>query len=545
MTEEKLTLMDYPALIALSLRNCFWSRDSLPDLGRGSSPATYYTFVATAALGISAYNILHGIVRLLTRWDVSGCMWRIVIFGFLLWILFDPKYAKHNLYYCRYSWWRDTKIHPSQICSSFFAAFMGTEETFSDRKGLYGEYLASMAAEELILKEKDITGYVFNGVLIPTGSGEGDFAEADIISVSEYGIHVIEVKNWRSFVYGDMDAQNWGRNKNPFRQNLYHCNMLFDYLHEALPDGQLKNRNFNEIMKNVVLFTSPFFRDEVDRNRAFYRSYGGYTQNYLYLKGYIKDGFQGDEKVLSKEEVSRIAEILWKNVYQKEQKKQKMQARIEAAKYRKKYAPSYFVREVECPDIGGEFHPAMVIERTLDGHKAFFDYCDNRFRAMPNYREMQDGNACYVRIDRDFYEDETERCPEEALQLLKEESKGKNVWINDLGRNISHVGMDSLGSLRRWERTGIEILNFVLSMAERLLELAGTGLSYVSYVCMVALGFIGIVVMISNGFQWSILVEALFLIWLFSPWGLFRIFYIGLNALGDFNRYTYELLRKR
>lgn len=539
MEKRELTLADYAALVALSLRNCFWSRDAIPDLGRKNSKAAYYTVVATAALCISGYNILSGLGKLFEG-NMNGFLGRVLFFGILLLICFDPQYAWYNIRYFDHTWWKDTEIPPSWICSNFFDLTENSSGDYSKRQGLYGEYLASMAAERLLMKNKDVRGTVMNGVLIPTDE-DGGFTEADIISVSEYGIHVMEVKNWRSFVEGDMDAPRWGNHSNPFSQNLYHCNMLYDYLYKALPDCPLRRRNLNEIMINVVLFTSPFFFDSVNKKKRFYRSYGGYTMNYLYLKGYVSDGFHGAKKVLSAEDVAMIEKMLRPLVLNDREKTIRMNERKAAAKEKETFGPEYCVKEIMCPDIAGKYHEAVVIERTLSGHKSYFDYCDYRFRAMPNCREVIGSEVSEIHLNWYLYKDEWEQCPREAMNVLENRSQGKNIWINSLDQSVNFSSKTD-ETLRTFQHLGVIILNNFLNWLEMRMYDMEEYVKKASEYAMVGIFLFGLFVFFTTHYNPYVFFWTAVGIWFFSSWGIFQLFFIGMKALIDFNSYTNRIL---
>ncbi|MED4785238.1 nuclease-related domain-containing protein [Brevibacillus choshinensis] len=48
---------------------------------------------------------------------------------------------------------------------------------------------------------------VLNDLLIPTATG--NTSQIDHVIVSEYGIFVIETKNYKGWIYGDEDSQYW------------------------------------------------------------------------------------------------------------------------------------------------------------------------------------------------------------------------------------------------------------------------------------------------------------------------------------------------
>lgn len=525
------------SLIALSMRNCFWSQEALPNLGNFFTKTTYYFLIAVIAL-VGSVNYVWDAITDWNAYRVMNNLWIPVVF---LFAFFDPKYVAYNFRYFKSAWWRDTRIFPSDICGLF--SFHKKDAGYSARQGLYGEYLASMTAEELLRKHGEVKGFILNGALIPTDEDDG-FTEADIISVSEYGIHVIEVKNWRSKVEGNMDDKHLGQHDNPFSQNLYHCNMLYDYLYKVLPECPLKRRNLNEIMKNVILFTSPFFTNKMYGKR-YYRSYGGYTRDYLHLRGYISNGFFGEKKVLSPEEVALLERILRPQVCSEEEKKVYMAKRKAAAKSKKRHSPSYRLKEILCPDICGNYRNTLVVERTLDGHKAYLDILDRRFRAIPNHKEVEDTAVQELSVDYIREEDEWEKCPDEIADAYYAAysgnpayaEKGVAAQINDVNRDTKYKEFDSKANLKRF---GFLAQNKLLYALEKGLDSMYHFLMGIGLWGMILLFVGGLLSSSLSGDRMSSWIWVA--IWLASPLGLVQLVGVPLNVLKAYNRYAYRIL---
>jgi predicted RNA-binding Zn-ribbon protein involved in translation (DUF1610 family) len=95
-------------------------------------------------------------------------------------------------------------------------------------KGIIGEKSVSYKLNKLD-KEKY---FVINDLIIPTSNGKT--TQIDHIVVSEFGIFVIETKNYRGWIVGDVHSQYWTqviykrkeKLKNPIHQNYGHIKAL-------------------------------------------------------------------------------------------------------------------------------------------------------------------------------------------------------------------------------------------------------------------------------------------------------------------------------
>ncbi len=109
-------------------------------------------------------------------------------------------------------------------------------------KGHYGEY---MSYKLLKGYEENGAKFLFN-VYIP--KSETETTEIDVMMISQYGLFVIESKNYSGWIFGDENQYKWtqtlatGKGKshkehfyNPIKQNRSHINYLNTYLDENLP----------------------------------------------------------------------------------------------------------------------------------------------------------------------------------------------------------------------------------------------------------------------------------------------------------------------
>lgn len=109
---------------------------------------------------------------------------------------------------------------------SFFLAYYNTPE----KKGQRGE---QQVAERLSNLGGDYT--IFNDVILKTDKGS---TQIDHVVISRYGIFVIETKNYKGWIFGDYNSQEWKQTfkteshffKNPIKQNWGHIYALSSVL---------------------------------------------------------------------------------------------------------------------------------------------------------------------------------------------------------------------------------------------------------------------------------------------------------------------------
>lgn len=204
----------------------------------------------TAALQPATISSLHDLIETLFPLLV------LVVTLVLMWL--DIPKTLYNLEFKQQKWWTNTGITAQEIIND---------------QGLYGEYLATIAAE-FNIKHRKIYGQVFNNVIIP--KKDGDFNEIDVLLVCEAGIFVIEAKARRGTFRGSATSDIWeqtiGREvhelQNPFIQNLGHCNYLTEYLYEKLPADISSGIAFRNIMVNTVLFALPCDLSKINFSNA-------------------------------------------------------------------------------------------------------------------------------------------------------------------------------------------------------------------------------------------------------------------------------------
>ena len=168
--------------------------------------------------------------------------------------MFEKDKIQFNTNYFVSDWYRNTGIMPSEIIQD--------SKKGKDRKGIYGEYLATMAME-LNIKNNKLQGRVFNSAIIPTKNNS--FTEIDIVAVTNKGIAVIEAKDRVGVFSGEGTAKKWKQKigsqehelENPLIQNIGHVNALAQYLYDcAEKDSPVRDMDMICTMVNVVAIAS-------------------------------------------------------------------------------------------------------------------------------------------------------------------------------------------------------------------------------------------------------------------------------------------------
>ena len=164
--DPNLTVADYIALFILSLRDCFWQIDgrqmskkllkSNNFIGLSGGIMMYmigylgwlplcmmlvltpFGCIASAIGHIFSLEIFAAIKMLLV--GVFGTIFVAALI--VLWyipMVTDWDKLQYNLNFTKSAWWKNTGIRPSEIKKD---------------KGIYGEYIATMAAEQCLKKNK-------------------------------------------------------------------------------------------------------------------------------------------------------------------------------------------------------------------------------------------------------------------------------------------------------------------------------------------------------------------------------------------------------
>ncbi len=125
------------------------------------------------------------------------------------------------------------RMLPSAL-SSLYA--LGFPKILDKYKGRSGEKKVTRTFKKLLNSDKYL---ILTNDNIPNPKVEKCFSQVDHIVLSEYGIFVIETKNWSGWIFGNKENKHWtvvykGGSKrqmyNPVRQNWGHIYALVNFL---------------------------------------------------------------------------------------------------------------------------------------------------------------------------------------------------------------------------------------------------------------------------------------------------------------------------
>lgn len=409
---KKLHIKDYIALYQLSLRDYFWridGRQTASQIRGGTIFNAVYLLTMFVTYGLpltvifGAVSMVQSILTLpLVLLNVGGSgMFPVLatlpltlmgLFLFLVFspVIFDKNRLSYNLHFLSSAWWQNTGITPSEIKRD---------------KGVYGEYIATMAAEQS-LRRNGIYGRILNNVLVPTHGEE--FNEIDVLSINETGIHVIEAKAMGGAFEGSFDSETWtqyiGREKhtfyNPIRQNNGHINALAEYLYRKLPAGNLRNKaSFPLNFINVVLFCVSGIEDRLNHIGAPSEFFLGMAEGH---DGYCKtDLVRTYRKRLTPAEIDAIAEALAEiSQYTPEEVSYRVQKRNErrAAEEEaillghrpRKAAPTYSMVKVRSRTEDGHTEENYLLCRDNGSFRTFHGAANAFYMALPGAEILQE-----------------------------------------------------------------------------------------------------------------------------------------------------------
>lgn len=416
---KKLGITDYVALYKMSMRSYFWrvdNRQGMNTLNRRNE----FTGAAWILSMLIGYGLpvmfIFGVISfvqalLLTplRWIIPsmnmnlamhpGSYIGIIFMSAFLFLIcspmvFNKERLNYNLHFAQSAWWHNTGIAPRQIIKD---------------RGLYGEYISTMAAEQN-MKKHGLYGRVFNSVIVP--KADGNFNEVDLVCVNEAGIQVIEAKYRAGIFTSGLADSEWtqklgGKNhpmKNPLHQNNGHVNCLINHLFKMLPNGSARTKaSFPYSYVNVSLLTNM----DCDTSQL----YDGVAPAQFFLgaaegkNGYIDLDIQQMYKIrFSKKEVDEICAVLDQiSGYSHAEIQRWVQQREQAfddGKYRYDYWYSIVRLESVTADGSTEINDLVCEEayspkdRNKDWKEKtcvfryFMDPSDGMFKAIPNSRRM-------------------------------------------------------------------------------------------------------------------------------------------------------------
>ena len=152
------TLKDYWALIKMSMRSAYWRIDSR-NWGKQLDGVLFWiVWIFPVGVVLALFNILNAATTFFAL-GVAGVIVELFKSFFLLVfcvpVTFNIKRMKYNINFKNSTWWNNTGIKPSEMLSD---------------KGVYGEYIATIYAEEH-LKVNQVYGKILNNVFIPVPGG--------------------------------------------------------------------------------------------------------------------------------------------------------------------------------------------------------------------------------------------------------------------------------------------------------------------------------------------------------------------------------------
>lgn len=190
---------------------------------------------------------------------------------------------------------------------------------------------------------------VFNNLLI---SSHGHTSQIDHVVVSEYGIFVIETKNYKGWIYGSDNSEYWTQNiygnkyqlYNPIKQNQGHIKAL--------------GRILTDIHPNLFISIVAFSRQATLKNR--------YLDNVVYWNQINRVIRSYSQKHMSAEQVQRAySTLLEANNTSKKSRKQHVH-NVQGQIYRNYVS----VSNGYCPRCGGK----LVLR---NGQYGYFYGCSN------------------------------------------------------------------------------------------------------------------------------------------------------------------------
>ena len=414
---KKLGVTDYIALYKMSMRSYFWrvdGRQAMNAMNNGNevTPVTVTTpvwFISVLIgyglpimFAFSVVSFLQALLLTPLRWIIPSMdgnmamhpgayVGMIFMSAFLFLIcsplVFNKERLNYNLHFTQSAWWHNTGIAPRLIIKD---------------RGLYGEYIATMSAEQN-MKKHGLYGRVFNSVIVP--KADGNFNEIDLVCVNTAGIQVIEAKYRAGIFTGGLADSEWTQYlgtqthtmKNPLYQNNGHVNCLINHLFKKLPNGSARTKaSFPYSYVNVSLLTNT----DCDTSRL----YDGIAPAQFFLGaaegngGYISLDIQQMYKIrFSKKEVDEICAVIQQiSGYSHAEIQRLVQQREQAfnqGEYR--YTKLYSVARLESvtADGGTEVNDLICLEECdretqSPVFKSYMDPKDQMFKAIPNSRIM-------------------------------------------------------------------------------------------------------------------------------------------------------------
>lgn len=381
----KMTFGDKLALIKMSMRSFFWDIDGNATFKNLGFLFKFFIFFAVGACFVDSWfgiigNIIPSLRGPFAYYSntfgpantfsnrLSNIFMHLIILAIGHVILFNFDKLKYNLNFKNSTFYKNTECTPSEIISD---------------KGLYGEYIATISAEKL-MKKCDAKGRVFNNVMIPQNGGS--FTEADIVMVSEIGIHVIEVKAITGNISGNYGDTEWTQKlgtqvnefTNPLYQNMNHCNYLLEYLGKKFQYIPAFEKGTVGSMYNVIIFTS----NNVELNIS---DYTLPNIDYVYVGSDVAYKRFGCGKIYSEEFTEALCNEVEKIASYSKAERQEMFNEREMRRERGElsYPTKYSIVRATTA-VGEGFKMGTCLCQQYNGYTFYLDIKDNWYKSFPN-----------------------------------------------------------------------------------------------------------------------------------------------------------------
>lgn len=116
-------------------------------------------------------------------------------------------------------------------------------------KGYYGEYLTVRCLEGISEKEKFLANVYLN-----KAAKEEQTTEIDVVYINEYGIFVLESKNYSGWIFGNDKAKNWTQSLNKKVKNKFYNPVFQNAGHISALKATLGSR-FDNTYKSIIVFS--------------------------------------------------------------------------------------------------------------------------------------------------------------------------------------------------------------------------------------------------------------------------------------------------
>ncbi|MYL49311.1 NERD domain-containing protein [Halobacillus litoralis] len=119
-------------------------------------------------------------------------------------------------------------------------------EEVSKRKGEIGEYKINIQLDQMPKEYLHMSD-----LMIKNSKAKSDYSQIDHILITDFGIFVIETKNYQGTVYGGKDRKTWSVNgkfkmMNPFYQNYGHIQALISVIGKEYEDRMISIVSFTK-----------------------------------------------------------------------------------------------------------------------------------------------------------------------------------------------------------------------------------------------------------------------------------------------------------